>query len=252
MRNCTLTLMAAAAIALCETPMAVAQVSPQGGMFYNPTFGRSFAPRPNGFGGGIQTGPSGEFLHLGRPGGVPAFAAPWLNVPAEPVSLVGSASAVQRGLQLSPLADSSAAANSAAKLPAAGKSASAAALGGGALRGNVPAELHLGMPSGIELPGVGGGTLRHGAAAGGQSPYSRSPRLSEMLTRIAQTRGILLGRRIDVYVGNNVALVEGDVRSAGGRALLASVLSLEPGVRAVANRLTVGGYQPNSTPANGP
>jgi hypothetical protein len=87
------------------------------------------------------------------------------------------------------------------------------------------------MPPGIELPGAGGGAGRLAAGA----PLVRSPRLSELLTRIAQQRDMpVAGRGIDVYMSNNVAVVEGEVRTAVDRALLANVLSLEPGVGRVA------------------
>jgi len=61
------------------------------------------------------------------------------------------------------------------------------------------------------------------------------------LTRIARTKGMLSGQGIDVYLSNNVARLEGTVRTPGDCVLLASVLALEPGVRQIDNRLVAEG-----------
>ena len=73
--------------------------------------------------------------------------------------------------------------------------------------------------------------------------------LSDRLTRIARTRGMLFGQGIDVYLSNNKALVQGIVHSPGDSALLANVLALEPEVRQIDNRLVPegsGGLSSNS------
>ncbi len=234
MRNCTL-LVAAAATVLGVGSMVLAQ-TPQGPIYYSPFYnlslGRSFVPPPSGFGGGIQTGPSGNFLYLGRPDGAVDFGTPWRRPQVEAVPLLVAPSAIGRLQQLSPLPDWAAAPGVAAGIPAGGMLAPAASLGAIAQRASAPAGQNLGMPPGIELPGAGvRGTGRLAAGA----PLVRSPRLSELLTRIAQQRGMpVAGRGIDVYMSNNVAVVEGGVRTAADRALLANVLSLEPGVGRVA------------------
>jgi hypothetical protein len=69
--------------------------------------------------------------------------------------------------------------------------------------------------------------------------FSRSPELSDRLTMIARTRGMLVGKGINVYISNDVAVVQGTVRSPADSAALASVLGLEPDVEHIDNRLSV-------------
>lgn len=249
MQHRGLAIIAGVGVAFIGFRIAAAQTPMPARMFYNPSFGQSFAPRPSGFGGGIQTGPSGNFLSVGLPGGVAAFVAPWPPALREPLPLLGPASAAQRVLQLGPVPDSAIAPSSVLAPVEAAAPAAPRAVAVAPAPVNPPAEQLLAMPAGIELPSAGAAT---NPAIGSQPSYSRSPRLSDLLTRIAQGRGILVSPRIDVYVGQSAAVIVGRVRSNGDRALLANVLSLEPTVRTVANRLAVGSYQPNSTPANGP
>jgi hypothetical protein len=70
--------------------------------------------------------------------------------------------------------------------------------------------------------------------------FVRSQKLSEHLTTIARDKGMLAGESINVYLSNNVALVQGRVRSPADRVLLANVLSLSPEVGQIDNRLAVG------------
>jgi hypothetical protein len=72
-----------------------------------------------------------------------------------------------------------------------------------------------------------------------RQPFSRSPELSDRLTGIARSRGMLVGKGINVYVSNDVALVQGTVRTSADSAALASVLGLEPDVEHIDNRLSV-------------
>ncbi len=166
--------MAAAAIVLGVGSMVLAQ-TPQGPVyyssFYNLSLGRSFVPPPSGFGGGIQTGPTGNFLYLGRTDGAVDIGTPWRRPQIEAVPLLVAPSAVGRLQQLSPLPDWTAAPGAAAGIPAGGMLAPAASLGAIAQRAGAPAGQNLGMPPGIELPGAGGrGTGR--AAAGALGPLA--------------------------------------------------------------------------------
>ena len=70
-------------------------------------------------------------------------------------------------------------------------------------------------------------------------PFSRSPELSDRLTRIARNRDMLVGKGINVYMSNDVALVQGTVRTPADSDALASVLVLEPDVEHIDNRLSV-------------
>jgi hypothetical protein len=70
--------------------------------------------------------------------------------------------------------------------------------------------------------------------------FVRSPELSDRLTRVARSKGMLASDGINVYLSdNNIALLRGAVRMPGDRATLANVVSLEPDVAQVDNRLIV-------------
>jgi hypothetical protein len=69
--------------------------------------------------------------------------------------------------------------------------------------------------------------------------YTRSPELSNRLTSLARDKGMLVGKGINVYISNDVAVVQGTVRTPADSAVLASVLGLEPEVEHIDNRLSV-------------
>jgi hypothetical protein len=76
------------------------------------------------------------------------------------------------------------------------------------------------------------------AASASPVTFVRSARLSELVTRVAQSRNLLAGQGINVYVSNHVAVLQGTVRSADDGATLANVVNLEPNIWHVENRLT--------------
>jgi hypothetical protein len=88
--------------------------------------------------------------------------------------------------------------------------------------------------------------------AAGTKPFVRATELSNMLTRLARSRDMLVGERIDVYLSNEVALLRGTVRSSLDRATLANVLSLEPGVSQIDNQLEVAAPGDLSSNRTGP
>jgi hypothetical protein len=108
-------------------------------------------------------------------------------------------------------------------------------------------EQALGMPLGIGPPAAWNvaagrvGTRAASPSAARPPLYTRSPELSGRLTRIARTKGMLSGPGIDVYLGNNTALLQGTVRTSGDCAVLASILALEPEVGQIDNRLIAEG-----------
>ena len=93
-----------------------------------------------------------------------------------------------------------------------------------------PAEPALGLTRGIEQP-----------VAASPQPYSRSSELSDLLTHIARSKGLLSGPAIDVYVSNKVTLIQGAVGTPGDCVLLARVLALQPEVQQIDNRLVAVG-----------
>jgi hypothetical protein len=66
---------------------------------------------------------------------------------------------------------------------------------------------------------------------------TRSADLSDRLTRIARDKGMLAEGRLNVALYGSVAVIEGAVRTPGDRNALANVLSLEPRVQRIDNRL---------------
>jgi hypothetical protein len=77
-----------------------------------------------------------------------------------------------------------------------------------------------------------------GTSLPGSAPaYVRSATLSDRLTQIARDRGMLAGQRIEVSLYGDIALVQGTVLTSGDRTVLANVLSLEPRVQRIDNRL---------------
>jgi hypothetical protein len=104
------------------------------------------------------------------------------------------------------------------------------------------------VPSGLETPGAAspaamstpyprGWTFAASSMTGRAPLNARSMELSDRLTRIARDKGMLAGRRINVSLVGDTTIVEGAVRTPGDRAALANVLSLEPRVQRIDNRL---------------
>ncbi len=230
-KSCTLALMAILSLSLCKLQMVVAQVPPQGnqhyGTFGDRTLGQPLVPAPSTFGGRILTAPDGSFLGLSNdfpasatPGlqnntGVPApngVARPALNAGVSPQSPAAERDAPELSsiMNLAPLL-----------VP----------------KTNGPEGTVRTAPTlGLRAPGTPG----RGSAppvAGPQQPYYRSPELSDRLTQIARTKGLLFGPAIDVYVSNNVALIQGAVGTPSDSTQLATALAHEPGVLRIDNRL---------------
>lgn len=234
-------LLAALALSLCNPQIATAQVSLQGnvthGTFGNRTLGQPFVPRPGTFGGGIQTGPAGNFLFLGRPDGSAAFATPWRQFDA---TTIEQAAAARPTTQPAPTTaappPASTAENRVPELSAVPGPALPLLSETNGQEGMAPVAGPL-LASQVTLPHVG--SLAAPASQHGEQPYARSAALSETLTRIARANGMLAGPGIDVYLSSNTARLEGTVHSPADGARLSRVLALEPGVRQIDNRLVV-------------
>jgi hypothetical protein len=70
-----------------------------------------------------------------------------------------------------------------------------------------------------------------------QPSYVRSAKLSDRMTAVADTGRMLAGKSINVYLSNGVAMIQGTVHSDNDRNMLAQVLSMEPEVIYIDNRL---------------
>ena len=204
--------------------------------FYNPSLGRSFVPRPSGFGGGVQTTRTGRRLpvSLGRPGGVDRLRHAF-SIGARRARSRSSARALGRSNGMDALG-SAAGFVVVGRISAAGMpSGREALLPGDVARSRQPHRpIRQRGQSFVPHPGIrtAGGTVHcHWQEPVAWRAWIRSPRLSKRLTRVAQAGGVLLtGRGINVYLSNNAGTQsKGNVRTASGRALLANVLSLEPG-----------------------
>ena len=243
-KRCTLALMAVLALSLCKLQMVVAQVPPQGnqnyGTFGNRTLGQPLVPAPSTFGGGIQTAPGGSFL--GRSDGSPASATPGLQ---NNTGVPAPNAAAQPALNAAVSPQSPAAERDAPELPSITNSAPLSVPETNGPEGTVRTAPALGL----RAPGTPG---RGSAppAASPQQPYSRSPELSDRLTQIARTKGLLFGPAIDVYVSNNVALMQGAVGTPGDSTQLATALAHEPGVLRIDNRLVALGSDPGHGPGS--
>jgi hypothetical protein len=241
--------LAALAMGFCPCGPAAGQV-PRPDNYVGPFGGRSIgtfiAPRPDQFGSGIQTSAGGTFLFLARPDGAAAFATPWrtygpaavdratLNQlvvapPAQAATAPSAATTMQYNL---PNMASGAEAAPAAPPEAMGPDGVSAAEGAGMAPSIAPPPL-----ANILL--LRGGALNVAPSRAAQ--YVHSPELSERMTRIARNRGMLTGAEIDVALSSQIARLQGRVRTAYDRVLLANIAGLEPEVRQVDNRLTVEG-----------
>ena len=228
-KRCTLALIVVFALSLCKLHVVLAQVPAQGnqnhGAFGNRTLGQPLVPAPSTFGGGIQTAPGGSFL--GRSDGSPASATPGLQ---NSTRVPTPNAAVQPVLNAAVSPQSPAAERDAPELPSITNSAPLSVPKTSGPEGTVRTAPALGLTPGSASP-----------AASPQQPYSRSPELSDRLTQIARSKGMLPGQGIDVYLSNNIALLHGTVRTLSDCVLLAKVLALEPGVRQIDNRLVAFG-----------
>jgi hypothetical protein len=235
-KRCTLALMAVVALSLCKLQMVVAQVPPQGnqnyGTFGNRTLGQPLVPAPGTFGGGIQTAPGGSFL--GRSDGSPASATPRLQ---NNTGVLAPNAAAQPALNAAVSPQSPAVERDAPELPSSTNLAPLSVPETNGPEGTVQTVPALGLraPGGYPLVGAGRGSAP--PAASPRQPYSRSAELSDRLTQIARTKGLLFGPTIDIYVSNNVALIQGAVGTTSDSTQLATALAHEPGVLRIDNRL---------------
>jgi hypothetical protein len=232
-KSCTSAMMTVLALSLCKLQMVVAQVPPAAaravppqsvatdgnqhyGTFGNRTLGQPLVPAPSTFGGGIQTAPGGSFL--GRSDGSPASASPG------PQNNTPNAVA-QPALNAAVSPQSPSAERDAPELPS--------------ITNLAPLSVsETNGPDGtVRTPAL---RLTPGSAPPTASPelaYARSKVLSDRLTQIAQTKGLLFGPAIDVYVSNNVALIQGAVGTPSDSIQLATALAHEPGILRIDNRL---------------
>jgi hypothetical protein len=249
MKTTILASMAALILAGWQSPAAVgqfAQMPSQSGMFGTRVLGQPLTPSRSAFGGGVQTNATGSFLYIGRTSGGTDFTAPWRH-PYQSVldQTVPALPAMQ--LTLSPQQPTTAApAGSPSATPAPAVQVAPTAqppVPGTNAPGASPAQGPGMTPNAPTMPGWSFATGQNdNRAAASVDTFTRSPELSDRLTRIARSRGMLVGPVIDVLVSGNVAMVQGKVRTQANRLLLGNIVGLEPDVSRIDNRLTVSGF----------
>jgi hypothetical protein len=84
------------------------------------------------------------------------------------------------------------------------------------------------------------------ASAAPLTAFSRSVELSNRMTQLARSRGMLAGPGIEVLMRGDVTVLQGKVHTSAEAATLANVLSLEPQVRRIDNRLATEDNTANS------
>jgi hypothetical protein len=260
MKNNLSILLAALALVFCEAAMAVgqfsyqaSQFSYQAGQFGYRALGQPLAPPPSYFNGGLPTSAIGRFqtpgLLNGPNGFVPLWQPPYLGAitpaiaPLPAAQLTVSPQSPVGGVPVVPPPGAATPAvqiGPPPQLPPPGSVRPAALPGQGA---GVPSVAATGRTWNYST-----GQSAGRAAFARAEPYVRSPELSARLTRLARNRGMLVGPAINVYLGGDVAVVQGVVRTAADRAVLRNVLGLEPDVSRIDDRLVVQGY--GSRPAN--
>jgi hypothetical protein len=234
------------------------------GLFGNRIIGQPPAPYRSGFASGNQLGPVATYMYLGQPsiyqiGVLPQALPPGYNLPA---TYSPASNQPQTSVSVTSPAPANAPTNNLPQTPVEGMNqampegapAFLQQTNANAMQGAGPAGQGLGpTPAGIQSPVTANfvaprGQVRVTSTANIPArAFNRSSKLSTLLTQIANSRGMSTGG-INVYLdNNNVALVEGAVRSPGDSFLLTNILGLEPGVRQVDNRLIVEG---SSTPAS--
>lgn len=261
MRSYLLAVMAVLASSLCEPPGAVAQIMAAGGQtqgafgyrvmgqplgtgtqgrFGNRVLGQPFQPPPTSMGNWVPYAASGNFMNYGTPyGSVSITGQPFLPQPVVSIGLAGVAPMPQYNLA------NPAEVPAPVTPPPAPETTAPEPLpetNGGA-EGIAPAEPAATMApaAGRTITTVTASLSRLGGALANAGPFARSAELSDRLTRIARAKGMLAGAALNVYLGNHVALLQGEVRSPGDRTLLANVIGLEPEVQQIDNQLVAAG-----------
>ncbi len=261
MKSYLLAVIVVMASALCEPQMATAQMMAQGsqswgmfgnrvvgqslggsvqGSFGNRALGQPFTPSPGNFGNWNPIALNGSLMNYG--------------VPYGSRSIIGQPVLPQQIVQLAPSPQLPAPEYAPPQPPAAAQETAPAPL----------PQMNQPLPETNGAEGVGptdtaaeitpsvgraittvaapqAQTRTVSASAAGARPFVRSPELSDRLTRIARAKGMLSGPSLNVYLGNQIALLQGSVRSAGDRTLLANIIGLEPEVRQIDNELVAEG-----------
>ena len=256
MRSYMLALMAVLASSFCEPQRAAAQVMAVGGrtqgmfggrslgqslgagtlgVFGNHVLGQPFQPPAGNFSNYVPYASAGTFMNFGSPyGSVSVTGQPFFPPPVASVAMPIAAPPGGYNLYAPTHARASDPRRPCRpplnRLPETN----------GETEGAAPTAAPADPPT--MAPVIGRAIIAVAAPQAGGTfanagPFARSAELSDRLTRIARAKGMLAGSGLNVYLGNHVALLQGEVRSPGDRTLLANVIGLEPEVRLIDNQL---------------
>jgi hypothetical protein len=217
------------------------------GMFGDRSLGHPIQPGASHFGSGIQRGPSGDLLSVGRTNGAAMFPTPWRRTEPAPLpvywgpSYLFAVPGVQPGLvpQEQPGQVPS-------EQPRPPEQPTPEQPAPGIWFRSPPSETTTPPTSGstgFYGPGNSLGLSVAGApgsvAAAATDSFRPSPGVSTRITRLAQAGGVLTSSGVQVSVQGNTATIRGAVATSYDRSLVGSLVSLEPGVWHVDNQVTV-------------
>jgi len=210
------------------------------GLFGDRTLGHALRPATSRFGGGIQRGPNGEFLGLGRADGSSMFRAsrrqgepsPLLvsrgTPPYAPAAFGSRSMAAPQERREQPLTTQ----QSTGRRPVWFRSPSP------------PSETT--TPSGsarLYVPRKSPGWSVAGApesdSTGAKGPFLPSPDVSARITRLARVGGVRTSSGMQVCLHGSTATVRGTVATSYQRSLVGNLVGLEPGVYHVNNLVVV-------------
>jgi hypothetical protein len=216
-------------------------------MFGDRSLGHPIQPGTSYFGSGIQRGPSGDLLSVGRTNGS-MFPTPWRRAEPAPLpvywgpSYLFAVPGVQPGLvpQEQP-------AQVPGEQPLPPEQPTPGQPAPGIWFRSPPSETATpptsgstgfygpGRSLGLSMAGEPGA----GAATDVKDSFQPSPAVSTRITRLAQAGGVQTSSGVQVSVLGNTATIRGAVATSYDRSLVGSLVSLEPGVWHVDNQVTV-------------
>jgi hypothetical protein len=218
------------------------------GLFGDRRLGQPVQPGPSRFGGGIQRGPSGDFLGQGRTDGSNMFITPWRRVEPGPLPFNWGVSPPVISVTVPPPVivlpqPQEALPVEPQQQPTPGQS---------------PADIWFRSPlspTGMippVAPGIAGSMYgprimpcSDTAQASGESSayaagrFQPSPALSARITKLAQAGDVQTSAGLQVCVQGSTAIVRGAVATPYQRSLVGNLVSMEPGVWQVDNQVVV-------------
>ena len=242
---------------LCTGPCLQASLAQQPderptvhGLFGDRALGRSLQPAASRFGGGIQFGPSGNLVGVGRADGSNMFLTPWRRVEPAPLTVNWGAPpyifAVPGPQPVVAPQEQPAQAPSDQPLPPDQSTPGPPASDIWFRSPSPSSESTTPVPPGSagsygprKSPGWSVAGAPGGDSAGAKGPFVPSPDVSARITRLARAAGMGSPSGMQVSVQGGIATVRGAVATPYQRSLVGNLVGLEPGIWYVDNRVIV-------------